>query len=189
VGTADELTGRPQLLLDRLQAGDRSAKDELIGHSCERLKSLARNMMKSFGRLYRWEEIDDVFQGAMLRLHRSLEDVKPESVQRFFALAATQIRRTLIDLARQHYGPEGPGGYRHVNIAAFDEPANPEQWVEFYELLDTLPDEERVVVDLLWFEGLTQVEAAIALGVNERTIRRRWYSARYLLHKALRHES
>ncbi len=52
----------------------------------------------------------------------------------------------------------------------------------------TLPEEERTVVDLLWFEGLTQAEAAIALGVSERTIRRKWYSARYLLFKALRHE-
>ena len=146
-------------------------------------------MMKPFSRLYRWEETDDVFQDAMLRLHRSLEDVKPESVAQFFALAATQIRRTLLDMARHYFGPEGPGTYQHLDVdAASDEPVSPQQWVEFYEVLDTLPEEERTVVDLLWFEGLTQAEAAIALGVNERTIRRRWYSARYLLHKVLHHE-
>jgi len=188
VGTADELSGRLQISLDRFQAGDESARNELISHSCERLKSLARKMMKPFSRLYRWEETDDVFQDAMLRLHRSLEDVKPESVAQFFALAATQIRRTLLDMARHYYGPEGPGTYDHVNIAGSDEPANPKEWVGFYEVLDTLPEEERLTVDLLWFEGLTQAEAALALGVSERTIRRRWFSARYLLHKVLRHE-
>ena len=188
MGGTDELSGRLQISLDRLQAGDESARDELIHYSCERLKSLARKMMRPFGRLYRWEETDDVFQDAMLRLHRCLEDVRPESVAQFFGLAATQIRRTLLDMARRYYGPEGPGTHGHVNIGESNEPANPGQWVEFYEVLDTLPEDERAVVDLLWFEGLTQAEAAVALGVNERTIRRRWYSARYFLHKVLRHE-
>jgi RNA polymerase sigma-70 factor (ECF subfamily) len=189
VGAADELSGRIQVLLDRLQNGDESVRDELIWYSCERLKSLARKMMKPFSRLYRWEETDDVFQDAMLRLHRSLEGIKPESVAQFFALAATQIRRTLLDMARRYFGPEGPGMYLHCDAAtASDEPASPGQWTEFYEVLATLPEDERMVVDLLWFDGLTQAEAAIALGVNERTIRRRWYSARYLLYKVLRHE-
>ena len=188
MGAADELSGRLQVSLDRLQTGDESARAELIRHSCERLRSLARKMTKPFGRLQRWEETDDVFQDAMLRLHRCLEEVKPESASQFFALAATQIRRTLLDMARHYFGPEGPGSYVHVAIAGSGEPTNPVEWVEFYEVLDTLPKDIRTVVDLLWFEGLTQAEAAVALGVNERTIRRRWYAARYLLHKVLRHE-
>jgi RNA polymerase sigma factor (sigma-70 family) len=193
VGTTDEATGRLEALLERLHAGDESAKDEVIWHSCERLMSLASKMMRRYRRLHRWEELDDVFQDAMLRLHRSLSDVKPESVRQFFGLAATQIRRTLIDMARRHYGPEGPGTYGHVDIgqaeaATTNGPANLHQWTEFYEVLDTLPEEERAVVDLLWFEGLTQAEAALALGASERTVRRRWYAARYLLYKALSHE-
>jgi RNA polymerase sigma-70 factor (ECF subfamily) len=177
-----------QILLDRLQAGDESARAELIEHSCERLRSLARKMMKPFRRLYRWEESDDVFQHAMLRLHRSLENVKPESVAQFFALAATHIRRVLLDMARHYFGPEGPGTYQHLDgDAASDEPDSPQKWTEFYETLDTLPSEERAVVDLLWFEGLTQAEAAVVLETSERTIKRRWYSARYFLHKALGH--
>ena len=145
-------------------------------------------MMKPFRRLHRWEATEDVFQDAMLRLHRSLDDVKPDSVAQFFALAAMQIRRVLLDMARHYFGPEGPGTHRHLNgNAATDEPDSPQEWTEFYETLDTLPSEERTVVDLLWFEGLTQAEAAAVLGTSERTIRRLWYSARYLLHKALRH--
>ena len=41
MGTADELSGRLQILLDRFQTGDETARAELIGHSCERLQSLA----------------------------------------------------------------------------------------------------------------------------------------------------
>ena len=64
-------------------------------------------MFRNYPHLRRWEQTDDVFQTAALKLHRSLAEVKPESVRQFFGLAATQIRRTLIDLARHHYGPEG----------------------------------------------------------------------------------
>lgn len=132
-----------------------------------------------------------VLQDAMLRLHRSLARVQPESVSQFFGLAAIQIRRTLIDLVRRHFGPEGPGGYRHVSVhevdpaAASGGPATLDAWAEFYEALDNLAGQEREVIDLLWFEGLTQSEAAEVPGVNERTVRRRWHSARYSLYKAL----
>jgi RNA polymerase sigma-70 factor (ECF subfamily) len=187
----DAVADRLQMWLDRLQAGDETARDELITHSCERLRSLARKMMRKYQRLHRWEESDDIFQDAVLRLHRSLEELRPESVRQFFGLAATQIRRTLLDFARRHFGPEGLGSQDFVGFetaeAAADGPGDLQQWAEFYEVLDALPAEERAVVDLLWFEGLTQAEAAIALGVSVSTIRRTWYSARYLLHKALSH--
>lgn len=191
--TADGVGGQLQAWFDRLQTGDESARNELIEYNCERLRLLAAKMMRPYRRLRRWEHADDVFQDAMLRLHRSLSAVKPESAPQFFALAAVQIRRTLVDLARRHFGPQGHGAQRYVGVeeartAAAGGPADLRQWAEFYEALDALPLEERAVVDLLWFEGLTQAEAALALGISERSIRRIWYGARYLLHKALTHE-
>ena len=183
---------RLQSWLDRLQAGQDtdSAREEIINHSCDRLRRLARRMLRSYPRLMRWEQSDDVLQEALLRLHRSLENVWPESVPQFFGLAAMQIRRAMIDLARHHFGPEGPGTYHHKDVynrkctPFAGEPSTLPEWVEFYEILDTLPTEERKVVDLLWFEGFSQQEAGLVLGVSERTVRRRWYSARYSLHKA-----
>ena len=44
--------------------------------------------------------------------------------------------------------------------------------------MNHLPDAEREVFDLLWYEGLTQVEAANVLGVTERTIKNRWRNAK-----------
>jgi RNA polymerase sigma-70 factor (ECF subfamily) len=49
-----------------------------------------------------------------------------------------------------------------------------------------MPDEEREIFDLLWYQGLSQAEAATLLKVSERTIKRRWQSARLKLHHALR---
>src|SRR3569832_1492854 len=97
-----------QSLID-LAADDESARQALLDHSCGRLLRLTRKMFHGYQNLRRWEQTDDVFQNAMIRLHRSLAEVKPGSVRHFFNLAAVQIRRTLLDLAKHHFGPEGLG--------------------------------------------------------------------------------
>ena len=64
-------------------------------------------MLRADGRLQRWEGTDDVCQNALMRLCRALQDITPGSVREFFRLAAMQVRRELIDLARHYYGPHG----------------------------------------------------------------------------------
>src|SRR5260370_11899999 len=88
-----------QACLDRLQAGDEAARRELFDVACRQLVRLARRMLKDYRRLKRWEETDDVFQGAMLRLYQALLHVTPSSLADFYRLAALQIRRELIYLA------------------------------------------------------------------------------------------
>ena len=56
------------------------------------------------------------------------------------------------------------------------------------EQVAALPEEEREVFDLLWYQGLPQAEAADLLHVNVRTIKRRWLSARMKLQDALQGE-
>src|SRR5262249_61821855 len=58
------------------------------------------------------------------------------------------------------------------------EPARLATWSAFHEQVAALPEEEREVFDLLWYQGLPQAEAAELLHVNVRTIKRRWVSAR-----------
>jgi DNA-directed RNA polymerase specialized sigma24 family protein len=48
-----------------------------------------------------------------------------------------------------------------------------------------LPDQERELFGLLWYEGLTQEEAANVLGASLRTVKRWWQSARLKLADAL----
>jgi len=79
-------------------------------------------MFHGHGNLRRWEQTDDVFQAAMLRLHTALNDVKIESVLHFFNLAAVMIRRTLLDLAKHHFGPEGAAANHHTDGVPADEP-------------------------------------------------------------------
>jgi RNA polymerase sigma-70 factor (ECF subfamily) len=68
------------------------------------------------------------------------------------------------------------------------EPQRLAAWSTFHEQIDALPTEEREVVDLLWYQGLSQAEAAEVLQVSERTIKRRWMSARLQLQDALHGE-
>jgi RNA polymerase sigma factor (sigma-70 family) len=185
--------------LDRLRRGDPAARSELISRACARLTRLTRKMLKDYPRLARWDETDDVFQNATLRLWNALRDVSPTSLPEFFRLAALNIRRELIDLARSRFGPEGLGA-NHASWPAGDEsgptPASagedtssPEKlaaWAEFHELIDALPDADREVFDLLWYQGLTQAEAAAVLNVEERTVRRRWRSSRLKARAAMR---
>jgi DNA-directed RNA polymerase specialized sigma24 family protein len=43
----------------------------------------------------------------------------------------------------------------------------------------------KTTFDLLWYQGLSQDEAAQALGVDVRTVKRRWREARLTLHQTL----
>lgn len=81
-------------------------------------------MLGKYPNLRRWEQTDDVFQNAAIRLRRSLKKVNPDFPRNFFGLATVDIRRTLIDLCRHHFGPQGAAGKYQSNIKG-DEDHNP----------------------------------------------------------------
>ncbi len=180
--------------LVRLRAGDAAARDELLRRSCDRLQALTRRMLRGFPGVRRWEQTDDVLQNVLLRLHRALAEVRPESPRAFLGLAPVHIRRELLDLARHHYGPLGAGA-RHDSVPAnaaepgpardpadsTNDPRRLAAWGAFHEAVAALPDEERELCDLLWYQGLTQPEAAALLDVPERTLKRRWQTVRLKL--------
>ena len=58
-----------------------------------------------------------------------------------------------------------------------EEGRNLEKWSSFHEAIDRLPDKERIIIELSFYEGLTQNEMARVLGVDEKTVRRRWKRA------------
>jgi RNA polymerase sigma-70 factor (ECF subfamily) len=156
-------------------------------------------MLKGHPAVRRWVESGDVLQGALMRLLRALNDVQPGSVRDFFALAAQQIRRELIDLARHYYGPQGLGANHATHAAEGSgpqpaenapdrgtEPGGLADWCEFHARIEELPEEQREVVGLLFYQGLTQAEAAQLLGVTVRTVQRRWHAALLELHDTMK---
>jgi len=190
-------TTQLQTCIDRMLAGDDAYRRLLVDHAYERLRLLARKLLADYPGVRRWEQTDDVLQRAALRLWKSLDEVRPEDVRSFFGLAATQIRRELIDLKRHYYGPEGMGK-KHAttdekdgNLAQYsekcdptDDPVSLTEWTELHERAQNLPDEDREVFDLLYYHGLTQPEAAEILEISLRTLKRRWLRARQAMYDA-----
>jgi RNA polymerase sigma-70 factor (ECF subfamily) len=190
--------------IDRMNAADPAARDALIQHSYERLQRLTRHMFQDFARLQRRQEADDVLQNALLRLLRALEVVPVGSVREFFSLAAMQIRRELLDMARHHFGPEGSCARQADPQPASDsgtdaprpearadstfEPGRLEPWSALHRQVESLPPAEREVFGLLWYHGLTQSEAAAVLKVSQATVKRWWLAARLHLQERLRGE-
>lgn len=190
-----------QKWIDLAQLGDQAARDQLVTSACDRLRQLTHRMLVG-DRLRRWEETDDVLQQAAIRLHRELEKLRPATVRDFLRLAAFQIRRVMVDLARHYYGPRGLGTNQtrlhdvHITDAVGDGrrsceelPSHAverqEQWESLYDAISRLPADEREVVELLWLHELTQIEAMTVLDVDVRTVQRRWARARITLSRIL----
>ena len=181
-----------QYLIEDAINGNPSAREALLDHACDRLMRMTRAMFHDFPALRRWEQTDDVFQDAMIRLHRALEAVEVDTVRYFFNLAGVQIRRTLLDLAKHHFGPEGAAANHHTDHQPADDkggslrkignpPDDLEMWAEFHERVEKLPLAEQEVVNLLFYEGLQQEQAAAVLGISYSTLKRRWQAARLRL--------
>lgn len=195
----DATTAQVDQWILRLREGDREARDKLLAAAGERLLRLTRKMLRLSNDVRRWEQTDDVCQNAMLRLYRALEQIELQDARHFYHVAALQIRRELIDLARRYQGAYGMGRNLRLQPArdeteamgGFDpaeqthDPADLATWLEFHERVAQLPEEEGDVFQLVWYGGLTPEEVAEALHISARTVRRRWQSARLALHDVL----
>ena len=196
-------TTQLQALLDLAAQGDNEAYGELIARASHRLLRLTSRMLRRYPHLQRWEQTDDVFQNAAIRLHRSLQNLRPDSVRAFMGLATLEIRRSLVDLIRHHFGPHG-AARRHQSDVAGDsaddggilknipdrtaQPDSLQAWAEFHDAVGQVPDDEREVFQLAWYGGLEQREIAALLGISLSTVQRRLYRARHLISQALHGE-
>jgi RNA polymerase sigma-70 factor (ECF subfamily) len=181
----DAISDQLQQLLDRLRAGDSAVLQDLYHLVNDRLTVLTRKMKRGqFARIQGWEQTEDLAQNAKIRLIRTLAKQPPATAREFYALANLQIRRELLDTIRQHTGRDGQRepflGMTDVEQAD-ETPTDPEElalWREFHQYVDRLPAEERELVELLWYQGLTQEQAARLLHVDPSTVKRRWREIR-----------
>lgn len=185
--------------LDRMQAGDRDAANDLLCHAQDRLERLAHRMIRDFPKVRSCLETADLMQNAAIRLLRALRDIRPPCTRAFYALAAEQMRRELLDLARHHRGVHGPAccsvGTPQAEdgqgvVEALDKDCNDpdlEQWAAFHDAVAHLPAEEREVVGLIFYHGWEQAQVAELLHTTDRTVRRRWVSAMARLRESIQH--
>ncbi len=186
-----------QAALDRLRDGDASAHDELFRIAYNQLLTIAKRKKLDFPGLDRWERTGDIVQETALRLHQAIRRDPPTSPLVFLGMAARITRCVLIDYLRHYYGPEGTGA-NHASdpgkqdssssdrspVEASDNTYDPAPLAEMTELhrqIDTLPEEQRQVVDLLVYQDMTIPQAAAILNWSVSTVKRRWLDARLKL--------
>jgi RNA polymerase sigma factor (sigma-70 family) len=184
-----------QRLIDQLCAGGAQSPasiDELVGRVYLRTRRLARHIFHvSFPRLGAAHETGTVHHEALLRIRRTLNRSQPATVKEFWALSTHIIRHTLIDLARRYdrsvlrkaqplkvRGGRDPDGENLAEPAGPDEaPEVVETWTLFHRRVMKLPQPQRDVFELCFYNGLSQREAAQVLGCDPATASRLWRRA------------
>jgi len=127
---------------------------------------------------------------AYLKLNKQ-KNVSWESRSHFFAIAATMMRRILIDYAKTKYRDRRGGEHEDLpleealTVAVSDTDFD---LLELDEALNRLAAKEAhlaKVVELRFFSGLDVVETAEVLGISESTVKRDWQMAKAWLHREL----
>ena len=203
---SDQSTTVLQGYLERAMTGDVVARQRLLELTRDRLMSHARRHLHGrHGRLEPFEQTDDVVQQLYVKILQNQDrfwvNARGEPVQslaELFGHTSAWMRDVLCDLLRKAYGRDdnrpaflpldgGPSdtGPRHEPASSTADGEKLRRWTEFHEAVARLPDDLRAMFDLLWYQGLTQAEAAALLGIAAPTVKLRWMKARLQVQLAL----
>jgi len=180
------------LILSAIEQGDPQAAEQLLPLVYEELRKLAAQRLTE-------EKPGQTLQATALvheayfRLVGVQKEQRWDSRGHFFAAAAEAMRRILLNRARDKKRVKRGGERRRVSLdqieIALD--TSDEQLVALDEALTQLagedPDAARLV-NLRFFAGLTLKDAALSLGISQRTAERQWAYARAWLYARLRQD-
>ena len=113
-----------------------------------------------------------------------------ESRGHFLAVAATQMRRILVDYARRHQAERRGGDAKRVLLEDTVAMCGPRP-VDMIALdsallkLAALDNAQAQLVELRFFGGLSVEQTAEVMGISEATVKRRWSSARAFLRREI----
>ena len=166
---------------------DPTARDRLVPIVYEELRRLAHHHMRG-ERAGHTLQTTALVNEAYLRL-AGVDGLRRSDRAHFFALAATLMRRILVDYARQRGREKRGGGVAVVTLDETRIAPRPEvDVVALDEALSRLaaadPQQSRVV-ELRFFAGLSVEETAEALGISPATVKRDWATARLWLYSEL----
>jgi RNA polymerase sigma factor (TIGR02999 family) len=179
-------------ILSAIEAGDQNAATDLLPLVYDELRHLAAVQMAQ-------EKPGQTLQAtalvheAYLRLVDVVNAQHWNSRGHFFAAAAEAMRRILVENARRKLRRRHGGGQQRQDLDAF-EPAcsqSPDELVALSDALDRLAAanaQAAQLVKLRFFAGLTNEQAAKALGVSPRKANQIWAYARAWLLESLGRE-
>jgi RNA polymerase sigma-70 factor (ECF subfamily) len=202
----DQSTAVLQGHLERAVTGDAEARQRLLELTRDRLMRHARRFLHGrYARLEPFAQTDDVVQQLYIKILQNQDrfwvNARGEPVRtlaEYFGHTSAWLRDVLCDQLRKAYGRDdnhpavlpldgGPSdtGLRHDPLSSTLDAQKLRRWTEFHEAVARLPDDLRAVFDLLWYQEMSQAEAAELLGVAVPTVKLRWMKARLQVQQAL----
>lgn len=175
-------------LIIELSDGDQSVVDRIYPLVYDELQRIARRLLSSERRGHTLSTTGLVHEAYFKMVDQTRVDWQGRA--HFCAVASKAMRRILIDHARRRHAAKR-GGKQHRLTLDEDHvsvDAQAEVLISLDQALDRLSGHnERLVqvVELRFFGGLTEEEAAQVLDVSVRTVRRDWVKARAWLFKEL----
>ena len=189
------MSAAPQQVTELLRSwarGDQSALDRLVPLVHDELHRLAHRCMRQeqAGHTLQTTALVDE---AYLRLVDA-DNVRWEDRRHFFAIAATIMRRILVDFARARRARKreaillkAPVDLERLQVAAPQPDADIVALDDALQSLAVFDARAARVVELRYFGGLSIEETAEVLGVSPRTVKRDWAAARAWLMGELQH--
>ena len=166
---------------------DPVARDRLVPIVYEELRRLAHHYMRN-ERAGHTLQTTALVNELYLRL-TGIDGLEWRDRAHFFAMAATLMRRVLVDYARQRARDKRGAG---LSIISLDENViAPQPAVDVVALDDALArlaavdSQQSRIVELRFFAGLSVKETAEALGVSPATVKRDWATAKLWLYHEL----
>ena len=204
---SDESTAVLQGHLERAVTGDAEARQRLLELTRDRLMHHARILLHGrYARLEPFAQTDDVVQQLYIKILRNQDrfwvdarGVPVRTLAELFGHTSAWMRDILCDQLRKAYGRDdnrpavltldggepSDAGPQHEPSSDTLDAEKLRRWTEFHEAVAGLPAGLRAVFDLLWYQGLTQAEAAALLAVSVPTVKLRWMKARLQVLQAL----
>ncbi|MBK8809534.1 MAG: sigma-70 family RNA polymerase sigma factor [Acidobacteria bacterium] len=169
------------MLLNGTQRGDRASLDELLPRVYDELKRIAAYKL-SIERGNHTLQATALVHEAYMRLIDQ-HSVNWQNRAHFFAIASEMMRRILVNYAESHKAKKRNEGQTLISLDVAGEiAADSDVDLIFLEnalrqLAEFDPTQARIV-ELKFFGGLTNEEAAEVLGVSVSTVKREWRMAR-----------
>ena len=174
-------------LFRRIRDGDSDAFNELMTRFQERVKALTHQMLLGFPRVRREYGTSVVYSEWCLRIVKAMPKLAFEPPADFLGYAAMQIRWALLDLVEKAKpnilpavgGPgSGPDPFSEKPDDMADDPETLAMWGEFHAAVDSTPEDDRRLFDLLFYQGISLKVTSAMLGVPLSTLKCRWQAAR-----------
>jgi RNA polymerase sigma factor (TIGR02999 family) len=167
-------------ILFAIEQGDPHAAEQLLPLVYDELRQLAAAKLAQ-------EKPGQTIQATALVHEAYLRLVAPNPArhftnrQHFFRVAATAVRRIIIDRARHKRAHKHGGGLQRQGLDDFAAPEPDEDLLalnEAMEKLAVLDPLKAKLIELRYFVGLTGDQAAEVLGISPSTADRHWRYAR-----------